>query len=150
MVRARRSRSSGVRIVFFLFLAIVYLQELFDLVELAVRVEQPREDSRDVPTVQRQLHAPIVDRAPRARKMTSRDAAAASWDRVAEAIPATPGALSEDVRRAIARGEDPPELASLLDKVRRHAYRIVDAEVPGHDEDAVLEATLAAALGVAL
>jgi arginine/ornithine N-succinyltransferase beta subunit len=82
--------------------------------------------------------------------MTGRDAAAGSWERVAEAILATPGALSEDVRRAIARGDDPPELATLLDKVRRHAYRIVDADVAGHDEDAVLEAVLAAALGVAL
>jgi arginine/ornithine N-succinyltransferase beta subunit len=78
------------------------------------------------------------------------DAAAAAWERVAGAILATPGALGEDVRRAIARGDDPPELAALLGKVRRHAYRIVDADVAGHDEDAVLEATLAAALGVAL
>ena len=73
-----------------------------------------------------------------------------SWERVAEAILATPGALSEDVRRSIARGDDPPELAALLDKVRRHAYRIVDADVAGHGEDAVLEAALAAALAVAL
>jgi arginine/ornithine N-succinyltransferase beta subunit len=81
--------------------------------------------------------------------MTEPDVAAA-WERVSEAILATPGALGEDVRRAIARGTDPPALASLLDKVRRHAYRIVDADVAGHDEDAVLEAALAAALGVAL
>jgi hypothetical protein len=73
-----------------------------------------------------------------------------AWQRVAEAILGTPGTLSEDVRRAIARGDDPPELASLLAKVRRQAYRIVDADVAGHEEDAVLEATLAAALAVAL
>ncbi len=34
--------------------------------------------------------------------------------------------------------------------MRRHAYRIVDADVAGLDEDAVLEAVLAAALGASL
>jgi hypothetical protein len=34
--------------------------------------------------------------------------------------------------------------------VRRHAYRIVDADVEGLDPDVVVEAALAAALGVAL
>jgi arginine/ornithine N-succinyltransferase beta subunit len=82
--------------------------------------------------------------------MTGPDTVGGRWERVAEAILATPGALEEEVRRAIEQGDDPPELASLLDKVRRHAYRIVDADVAGHDEDAVLEAVLAAALGVAL
>jgi hypothetical protein len=79
--------------------------------------------------------------------MTDRDAA---WDRVAEAILATPGALPEETRRAIERGDDPSELAPLLDKVRRHAYRIVDRDVEGLDPDVVIEASLAAALGVAL
>jgi hypothetical protein len=50
------------------------------------------------------------------------------------------------VRRAIARGEDPPELAPLLAKVRQEAYRIVDADVAGLDADTVFEATVAAAL----
>jgi len=79
--------------------------------------------------------------------MTDRQSA---WDRVAEAILATPGALPPETRRAIERGEDPPELAPLLDKVRRHAYRIVDSDVDGLDVDVVVEASLAAAVGVAL
>jgi hypothetical protein len=79
--------------------------------------------------------------------MTDRDRA---WEHVAQAILATPGALPEKTRRAIASGEDPPELAPLLDKVRRHAYRIVDRDVEGLDPDVVIEAALAAALGVAL
>ena len=62
------------------------------------------------------------------------------------AILATPGALSEDVRHKIVQGNDPAELAALLDKVRRHAYRIVDADVAGLEVDVVLEAVLAAAL----
>ena len=62
------------------------------------------------------------------------------------AILTTPGALSEDVRHKIVQGDDPAELAALLDKVRRHAYRIVDADVAGLEVDVVLEAVLAAAL----
>jgi hypothetical protein len=50
------------------------------------------------------------------------------------------------VRKAIVRGEDPPELAALLEKVRRHAYRIGDADVEGVDADVLLEAVLAASL----
>ena len=57
------------------------------------------------------------------------------------------GSLPAYVRRAIARGEDPADLAPLLDKVRAHAYRIVDADVEGLDPEVVLEAVLAAALG---
>jgi hypothetical protein len=58
----------------------------------------------------------------------------------------TPGTLSEDVRRAIVEGDDPAELAALLDKVRLHAYRIVDSDVAGLEADVVVEAVLAAAL----
>ena len=56
------------------------------------------------------------------------------------------GALPAYVRRAIARGDDPADLAPLLAKVRAHAYRIVDRDVEGLDTDVVLEAVLAAAL----
>jgi hypothetical protein len=66
---------------------------------------------------------------------------------VAEAVLDSEGALPAYVRRAIERGEDPPELALLLDKVRKHAYRIVDADVEGLDVDVVVEAVLAASLG---
>jgi hypothetical protein len=62
------------------------------------------------------------------------------------AVLESPGALPAYVRRAVHRGEDPPELAPLLDKVRRHAYRIVDSDLAGLDVDVVIEATLAAAL----
>ena len=56
------------------------------------------------------------------------------------------GALPAYVRRAIARGDDPADLAPLLAKVRAHAYRIVDRDVEGLETDVVLEAVLAAAL----
>jgi hypothetical protein len=147
MFSAIRSRSSAVRIVLFFFLAIVDLQELDGLHEPDVRVEDTGEDNVHVHSTQRQLHGRILDRDRTPDKMTDRDAA---WESVAEAILSTPGALPQDTRRAIARGEDPPELAPLLDKVRRHAYRIVDGDVDGLDPDVVIEASLAAALGVAL
>ena len=76
----------------------------------------------------------------------SADPYAAAWARVDEAILESAGALPAYVRRAIARGEDPPELAALLVKVRREAYKIVDRDVEGLDVDVVLEAVLAAAL----
>jgi hypothetical protein len=77
---------------------------------------------------------------------SSADPYAAAWERVSVAILTTPGALSEDVRRKIVRGDNPAELAALLVKVRHHAYRIVDGDIAGLDADVVLEAVLAAAL----
>jgi hypothetical protein len=73
----------------------------------------------------------------------------AAWGRVADAILSSEGVLPAYVRRAIARGEDPPELVPLLAKVRHEAYRIVDADIAGLDADTVYEATLAAALAEA-
>ena len=72
-----------------------------------------------------------------------------TWGRVADAILTSDGVLPSYVRRAIARGDDPPQLAPLLAKVRHEAYRIVDADVAGLDADTVYEATLAAALAEA-
>ncbi|HKI91195.1 MAG TPA: hypothetical protein VJ986_02745 [Gaiellaceae bacterium] len=72
------------------------------------------------------------------------------WQGVAEGILGTPGTLPEATRRAIAAGDDPAELVPLLAKVRRDAYKIVDSDVAGLDEDAVIEAALAAALTVSL
>jgi len=73
---------------------------------------------------------------------------------VEEAILRTPGALEPATREAIAAGEPPDELAPYLDKVTRHAYKVTDDDVArlraaGYDEDAIFEATLAAALGAA-
>jgi hypothetical protein len=72
-----------------------------------------------------------------------------AWKRVEQAILETPGALPAYVRRAIARGDDPPELAALLAKVRTRAYEIVDRDVEGLSADVVLEGALAAALAEA-
>ena len=77
------------------------------------------------------------------------DPYAEAWAAVEAAILREPGRLDVVVREAIARGDDPTELAPLLDKVRRHAYRIVDGDIAGLDDDVALEAVLAAALGEA-
>jgi hypothetical protein len=73
----------------------------------------------------------------------------AAWERVAVAILESEGVLPAYVRRAIARGEDPPELHALAEKVRREAYTIVDRDIDGLDADTVYEVTLAAALAEA-
>jgi hypothetical protein len=58
-----------------------------------------------------------------------------------------PGELGENERRAIAAGRGPA--SPLLDKVRQHAYKVVDADLAGLSDDAAIEAILAAALGAA-
>jgi hypothetical protein len=76
------------------------------------------------------------------------DPHAAAWARVAQAITEPAGALPPSVRRGIRNGDDPADLAPLLDKVRCHAHRIVDADLPpARSDDEVFEAVLAAALG---
>jgi hypothetical protein len=76
----------------------------------------------------------------------STDHHAGAWARVATAILESDGVLPAYVRRAIARGDAPPELHALAAKVRREAYRIVDRDIEGLDADTVYEVTLAAAL----
>src|SRR5262249_24902566 len=83
---------------------------------------------------------PPVRAAASARRVTADQ----GWGRVADAILASP------VARAAYDGNEPPELAPLLDMVRHHAYRIGDADIEGLDPDVVLEATLGASLAVAL
>ena len=64
--------------------------------------------------------------------------------------------LSAEVRRAAAFGGELPEpLAAYTDKVRRHAYKVVDADIAGlreagYTEDEIFEATAAAAVGAGL
>jgi hypothetical protein len=65
------------------------------------------------------------------------------------------GVTPPERRRAAFEGRaDEGVLGHYLDKVRRHAYRVVDEDVAGLrasglDDDAIFELTFAAALGVA-
>ena len=66
-----------------------------------------------------------------------------------------PGALDPTIRRAAAHGEGlPPDLATYVDKVRRHAYLVTDADIDtlrssGYTEDQIFEVTVATAFGAA-
>jgi alkylhydroperoxidase family enzyme len=91
---------------------------------------------------------------------------AEAFERVTQAILETPGDLDPALRKAaeafaaslVAGDGDatglPRELAPYVEKVARHAYRVVDADVEGlrragYSEDAIFELTLATALGAA-
>jgi alkylhydroperoxidase family enzyme len=86
--------------------------------------------------------------------------------RVAEAVLGTPGDADPELRSAVERyaatlggraGETPElpaELRAYVEKVARHAYKVVDGDLDrlreaGYTEDAIFELTLAAALGAA-
>jgi alkylhydroperoxidase family enzyme len=76
--------------------------------------------------------------------------------RLVDAVLTAPGDTPSALRRAVLeRGKVPAPLASYVDKVFLHAYRITDADVAGlapagYSEDAVFEVTVAAAVGAAL
>lgn len=67
-----------------------------------------------------------------------------------------PGRLDAAVRQAAYLGEAvPPAMAPYVDKVRDHAYKVVDADVDqmrtaGCSDDEVFEVTVATALGAGL
>jgi hypothetical protein len=74
---------------------------------------------------------------------------------VRRAVLDAPATTSAELRNAAAsRGLVPPPLAAYLDKVHDAAYDITDADVAalqaaGHDDDAIFELTVAAAIGAA-
>ena len=76
-------------------------------------------------------------------------------ERVRRAVVEWPGELPRDLRKALVSGEPaPPPFETYVEKVRRHAYRVTDAEVAAlvdaTSEDAVFEATVATAVGEGL
>ena len=64
-----------------------------------------------------------------------------------------PGTTPTEVRRAVARGTPPPDLGALVEKIRRHAYKVTDADVDAlrerYGEDHLFEIVVAAAFGAA-
>jgi hypothetical protein len=87
-------------------------------------------------------------------------------ERIAEAVLRTPGDADSELRGAVEayaaslggrKGpvrELPDDLRPYVEKVARHAYKVVDADIDrlrdaGWSEDAIFELTLAAALGAA-
>lgn len=70
----------------------------------------------------------------------------------------SPGVTAPALRWAVAHHrveEIPPALASYVEKVRLHAYKVTDEDVfalrrAGYSEDAIFELTASAAVGAAL
>jgi len=64
-----------------------------------------------------------------------------------------PGVVDQAIRTAAYEGTGvPDDLASYIEKVVRHAYKVTDSDVErlkgaGYSEDAIFEITVAAALG---
>jgi hypothetical protein len=78
-----------------------------------------------------------------------------AMDALREAVLETAGELDRETRYAVLTGSGPPGLQPYLDKVRRHAYKVVDGDVDalkqaGWSEDALFEATVATAVGEGL
>ena len=72
-----------------------------------------------------------------------------------EAVLGAPGELDRATRAAALVGGGPPDLQPYLEKVRLHAYRVADRDVEalqaaGWSDDALFEATVAAAVGEGL
>lgn len=64
----------------------------------------------------------------------------------------SPGSVALEVRRSAFGGEVPPELTEIVEKIRRHAYKITDPDIGrlracGYSEDQLFEITIAAAVG---
>ena len=72
------------------------------------------------------------------------------------AVPATRyDSLIAQLQAALPNREAPPDFGVYLDKVRRHAYTITDADVQtlkeaGHSEDEIFEHTVSAAAAAGL
>jgi hypothetical protein len=64
-----------------------------------------------------------------------------------------PGATSEALRQALARGEPPEDLRVLVEKIRRHAYQVTDDDIAAlrarYSEDQVFEIVVATVVGAA-
>jgi hypothetical protein len=77
-------------------------------------------------------------------------------DELRRAVLESDGATPTALRRAVADGRDiPADLAAVIEKIRRHAYKVTDDDIAslraaGRSEDEIFELTCAAALGVSM
>jgi len=63
------------------------------------------------------------------------------------------GTTPPELRQSVAHGEPPAELATLVQKIRRHAYKVTDEDLDAlrsrYTEDQLFEIVVAAAFGAA-
>lgn len=76
------------------------------------------------------------------------------WQAVEDSVLRGDGHTAPALRQAAAAcAELPPDLAALVDKIHRHAYRVTDEDLAAlrarHSEDELFEIIVAAALGAA-
>jgi alkylhydroperoxidase family enzyme len=71
----------------------------------------------------------------------------------AAALLASRATTTPDLRQAVSIGGPPPELAALVEKIRRHAHEVTDSDLEAlrgrYTEDQLFEIVVAAAYGAA-
>ena len=81
------------------------------------------------------------------------DPYASSRLKLEEVVTRGPGQTEPSLREAIASGQAPAELAALVEKVRRHAYKVTDEDIAAlkakWSDDQIFEIVIAAAFGAA-
>jgi hypothetical protein len=64
-----------------------------------------------------------------------------------------PATTAPELRQAVARATPPPELIALVDKIRRHAYKVKNSDLDAlrgrYTDDQLFELVVAAAFGAA-
>jgi alkylhydroperoxidase family enzyme len=79
------------------------------------------------------------------------DRFAALREATAAALLRGPATTPPELRQAVSGGVPPPELLALVEKIRRHAYEVTDADLDvlrgRYTEDQLFEIVVAAAFG---
>ena len=64
-----------------------------------------------------------------------------------------PGSIPQELREAVARGVPPADLAPLVEKIRRHAYKVTDEDIDRllarYSEHQLFEIIVSTAFGAA-
>ncbi len=89
---------------------------------------------------------------PSAGRRDETSALSSAFAELVRSVLESPGSVGIEARRSAFRGEVRPELTDLVEKIRRHAYKITDPDIVrlracGYSEDQIFEITIAAAVG---
>jgi alkylhydroperoxidase family enzyme len=79
----------------------------------------------------------------------------AARQRLEDAVLRGPGQTRPELRQGLAANKDvPPELTALVEKIRRHPYKVTDEDVAAlrgrYSEDELFEIVVASALGASI